>query len=152
MHVGGCLGLTLRVYAAAVTNIPGERILPFSDTIQPLVIAPLAGTAVLTSTMLVNAGANLVMVFPFLAMRIAPFCYGAAVLFVVPILATWPASRLPSYSIAVMWGIVSAVASLATLAVLGFGGSPSWTDVLPFIVAGAASGLLYAYAVQRGRA
>jgi hypothetical protein len=146
------------MYAAAVTNVAGERILPFSATIQPLVVAPLAGIAVLTCATLVNAGADLVVVFPFLAIRIAPFCYGAAVLFVVPILATWPPSRLPSYPIAVIWGILSAVASLATLAVLGFGGTPAaqsvqwleaWSDVLTFIVAGAGSGLLYAYVVQR---
>jgi len=147
-----------RMYAAAVTNIAGEPILPFSDTIQPLTIAPLAGIAVLTCATLANAGADVVALFPFLAIRIAPFCYGAAVLFVVPILATWPASRLPSYSTAVIWGILSAVASLAALAVLGFGGTPAaqsvqwleaWSDVLTFIVAGAASGFLYAYVVQR---
>ena len=44
---------------------------------------------------------------PLLALRIAPFCYGAAALFVVPILAIWPAMRRPSYSVALVWGILS---------------------------------------------
>ena len=66
-------------------------------------IAPLAGIAVLTCATLANASADLV-VFPFLAIRIAPFCYGATVLFVVPILASWPPSRHPSYPIAAYLG------------------------------------------------
>jgi hypothetical protein len=86
--------------------------------------------------------------FPFLAIRIAPFCYGVAVVFVMPILATWPPLRHPSYPNAAIWGIVSAVASLA-VAVLGFSGTPAWSGLFPFIVAGAASGLLYAYGVER---
>ena len=108
--------------------------------------APLAGIAVLTCATLVNAGADVVTLFPFLAIRIAPFCYGAAVLFVVPILATSPPLRHPSYPIAIIWGIMSAIASIAAI---GFGGTPIWGGLLPFMVAGAASGLLYAYGVQR---
>lgn len=138
------------MYANTVTNITGEHIVPLSDTIQPLLIAPLAGIAVLTCATLVNAGADMVAVFPFLAIRIAPFCYAAAVVFVVPILVTWPPSRHPTYPIAAVWGIVSAVVSLAALvAGLGLGTTPTWSGLLPFIAAGAASGLLYAYGVER---
>jgi hypothetical protein len=64
------------MYAAAVTKIAGEPVLPFSDTIQPLMIAPLAGIAVLTCAMLATAGADVVALFPFLAVRTSPFAMG----------------------------------------------------------------------------
>jgi hypothetical protein len=124
-------------------------VVAFSQTIKPLALGPLAGVAVLTGLMLRNSGPHALTLAPLLALRIAPFCYGAAALFVVPILAIWPAMRRPTYSVAVIWGVLSALAALALLTrVLGQSIRVNW-EALPFGGAGAASGLLYAYVVRR---
>ena len=124
-------------------------VVAFSQTIKPLALGPLAGVAVLTCLMLLNSGPHALTLVPLLALRIAPFCYGAAALFVVPILAIWPSMRRPTYSVAVIWGVLSALAALALLTrVLGQSIRVNW-EALPFGAAGAASGLLYAYAMGR---
>jgi hypothetical protein len=81
----------------------------------------------------------------------APFCYGAAALFVLPILVVWPVMRRPSYVVAAIWGVLSAWAAGAVLIV---GGHESlrqivhWETLLLFGAAGTASGLLYAVVVR----
>jgi hypothetical protein len=84
-----------------------DNVVAFTDTIGPLALAPLAGVAVLTYTTLRDAAGNW-MIAPYLALRIAPFCYGFTVLLVLPILAIRPALRRPSYLIGAIWGILSA--------------------------------------------
>jgi hypothetical protein len=79
----------------------------------------------------------------------APFCYGAAALFVLPILAIWPALRRPSYPVAAIWGTLSAWCT-GTLVMWGqFYELVRWEPLLGFGAAGAASGLLYAYVVRQ---
>ena len=74
--------------------------LPFTETIPPLALAPLAGLAVLACGSLPQTGlANVLIV----ALYMAPFCYGAAALFVLPILAIWSPLRRPSYPVAAIW-------------------------------------------------
>jgi hypothetical protein len=123
--------------------------LPFTETIPPLALAPLAGLAVLACGSLPQTGlANVLIV----ALYMAPFCYGAAALFVLPILAIWPPLRRPSYPVAAIWGILSAWCA-AMLVMWGqFDEVIRWVPLLGFGAAGAASGLLYAYVVpQRPR-
>jgi hypothetical protein len=67
-----------------------ENDVAFSQTIKPLALAPIAGLVMLAGFMLRNSGMHALTLAPFLALRIAPFCYGAAALFVVPILVIWP--------------------------------------------------------------
>jgi hypothetical protein len=122
-----------------------------SQTIKPLALAPIAGLVILTGFMLRNSGMHALTLAPFLALRIAPFCYGAAVLFVVPILAIWPAMRMPTYSVAAIWGIFSASAAILLFTwVLRESARINW-EVVPFSAAGAVSGLFYAYLMRRRR-
>ena len=80
-------------------------VLPFTETIPPLALAPLAGLAMLACGSLPQTGlANVLIV----ALYMAPFCYGAAAVFVLPIFAIWPPLRRPSYPVAAIWGILSA--------------------------------------------
>jgi hypothetical protein len=133
----------------------------FSQTLKPLALGTLAGVAVLTGLLMMeNLGRHdfpqAFVIAPFLALRIAPFCYGGAVLFVVPILAVWPAMRRPTYAVAAIWGVLAARAALALLTwVSGQRIRVEWwaelQAVWPFAAAGAASGLLYAYIVRRRR-
>jgi hypothetical protein len=95
-----------------VNRESNASVVPFTETIQSLALAPLAGLAVLTFAMLMQAGTsqlppgravlspglqpNIVFLAAWLALYIAPFCYGAAVLFVLPVLIMWPRLRRPS--------------------------------------------------------
>src|ERR1700676_4186001 len=75
--------------------------LRFTETTPPLALAPLAGLAVLACGSLPQTGlANVLIV----ALYMAPFCYGAAALFVLPVLARWPPLRRPSYPVAAILG------------------------------------------------
>src|SRR6202035_3569192 len=79
--------------------------LPFTETIPPLALAPLAGLGVLACGSFPQTGlANVLNA----AVYMAPFCYRAASLFVLPILAILPPLRRPSYPVAAIWGILSA--------------------------------------------
>jgi hypothetical protein len=133
-------------------------VVAFSQTLKPLVIGTLAAAAIVTGLTMGNIARGefprAFMIAPFLALRIAPFCCGAAVLFVVPILAIWPALRRPPYPVAAIWGVLAACAALILLASVS--GQPIvvewWVALLaflPFGAAGAVSGLLYAYVVRR---
>jgi hypothetical protein len=124
-------------------------VLPFTETIPPLALAPLAGLAVLACGSSLSTGLANVLI---IAVYAAPFCYGAAALFVLPILAVWPSLRRPSYPVAAIWGILSAWCA-AMLVMWGqFAEVIRWVPLLGFGAAGAASGLLYACVVpQRPR-
>jgi hypothetical protein len=132
-----------------------ENGIAFSQTIKPLALAPIAGLVILTGFTLRNSGMHGLTLAPFLALRIAPFCYGAAVLFVVPILAIWPAMRMPTYSVAAIWGIFSGGAAILLLMwVLRQSARINWETVwamVPFSAARAVSGLFYAYLMRRRR-
>jgi hypothetical protein len=65
--------------------------LRFTETIPPLALAPLAGLAVLACASLPRTGPDDVLI---VTLYMAPFCYGAAALFVLLILAIWPAVRV----------------------------------------------------------
>ena len=74
-------------------------------------------------------------------------------LFVAPILVIWPAMRKPTYSVAAIWGVLSAEAAVV---LLGLAPGESLREVLRLSVhtllhrmAGAASGLFCAYVVRR---
>jgi hypothetical protein len=120
--------------------------LRFTETIPPLALAPLAGLAVLACGSLPQTGlANVLIV----ALYMAPFCYGAAALFVLPIFAIWPPLRRPSYPVAAIWGILSAWC-VDMLVMWGqFYEFIRWEPLLGFGAAGAASGLLYTYVVRQ---
>jgi hypothetical protein len=134
-----------------------KGVIAFRQTIGPLTIAPLAAVAMLTWVTLRQAGSNWLIIAPYLALRIAPLCYGAAVLFVLPILAVWPALRRPSYLVASIWGILSAWAATVLLAAfLGvsfrFRQVLRWESLLGLLAygaIGAASGLFYASLVRQ---
>jgi hypothetical protein len=121
-------------------------VLPFTETIPPLALAPVAGLAVLVCGSLPRTGlANVLMV----ALYMAPFCYGAAALFVLPIFAIWPPLRRPSYPVAAIWGILSAWCADVLVMWGQFYESVRWEPLLGFGAAGAASGLLYTYVVRQ---
>jgi hypothetical protein len=152
------------------------NVVPFTETIQSLALAPLAGLAVLTFAMLMQAGTSqlphgpavlspglqphIVFLAPWLALYIAPFCYGAAVLFVLPVLIMWPRLRRPSYAVAAVWGAFAAWAAVAVLSWLQ-NLRPSVGQILRQMLmppvepaalfggAGAVSGVVYARLARR---
>jgi hypothetical protein len=121
-------------------------VLSFTETIPALALAPLAGLAVLACGSSLSTGLANVSI---LAVYAAPFCYGAAALFVLPVLAIWPPLRRPSYPVAAIWGILSAWCA-AMLVMWGqFDEVVRWVPLLGFGAAGAASGLLYTIVVRQ---
>ena len=120
--------------------------LRFTETIPPLALAPLAGLAVLACALLPRTGPADVLI---VALYMAPFCYGAAALFVLPIFAIWPPLRRPSYPVAAIWGILSAWCADVLVMWGQFYESVRWEPLLAFGAAGAASGLLYTYVVRQ---
>ena len=154
------------------------NIVPFTKTIRPIVLAPLAGLAVLTFVMLLVAqasrlpprpalgprpdGPSIIMLAAFMALWIAPFCYGAAALFVLPALVIWPRLRRPSYAVAAVSGASAATAAVVLLgwiatprpnrsATLGqIFQEPGAVRTLAVLWgASGASGLLYAQLIRR---
>src|SRR5215510_7243221 len=87
--------------------------LPFRDTIRPLVIAPAAALTVLGGYMVFVKHVG-----PYLFVMLliaAPFVYAAEILFVMPLLWLWPASRRPSFAVGALWGALAAWGFLLTL-------------------------------------
>ncbi len=120
--------------------------LRFTETIPPLALAPLAGLEVLACASLPRTRPADVLI---VALYMAPFCYGATALFVLPILAIWPPLRRPSYPVAAIWGTLSAWCA-GTLVMWGqLYELVRWEPLLGFGAAGPASGLLYAYVVRQ---
>src|SRR5580704_7540848 len=117
----------------------------FSQTIRPLALASTVGLTLQVGPYLLRAGRA----FPFLVLWIAPFVYGAAIVFVLPIFAAWPASRQPSYPLAALWGALAALAAAGVVA-------PALTELARPVVLigfgsdGAASGLAYVLLLRRG--
>jgi hypothetical protein len=136
---------------------PGATI-PFSQTIRPLVIAPAAALAVLGCyiVLLQHVGSYLFIVL----LITAPFVYAVEVVFVVPILWFWPASRRPGFAIGAMWGAAAAWGFALLLQAGAWyqpGGAfppqfrvvPStwreWQGLADLTMPGIASGVLFAY-------
>jgi hypothetical protein len=131
----------------------GNNAVALRDIIRPLAIAPLAGLTVLTCWTLQHEGANAPLMFaPYLVLRFAPFCYGTALLFVLPIAAIRPSLRRPGCPVATIWGVLSAWAATAVVQ-WGVGQDlraiVRGESLLLFALPGAASGLLYASAVRQ---
>jgi hypothetical protein len=130
--------------------------MPFIQTLRPLILAALVGVVMLDSLYVITAGSfRTLALFFLLLLYMAPFVFGAAALFVVPVFALWPASRLPSLWIAAVWG---GVASYASFVLLYFG--RRLNEYIPrdardavalalWAAPGAASGLLYAWLARR---
>jgi hypothetical protein len=124
---------------------------PFTRALGALAVAPLAGTAILAAPALMAGPA-----FLFALLYVAPFAYGAAAVFVLPVLIVWPAARRLSYPIAVVWGTFVAYAALLFLASLQVGGLSVHASVLDAAAAiiwtavpGGLSGMLYVWLVRR---
>jgi hypothetical protein len=132
-------------------NYPAALV-TFSQTLRALALAPLAGVLVITSMSLRVAGSHALSIAPFLAIRVAPLCYVAEALFVVPVIAFWPSARRPSYIGAAAWGFLVAWAMTALFA-WSIDRSFRTTDIgleglIMLSTAGMASGLLYARLVR----
>ena len=126
---------------AGLSDPMEERAVTLGQSIRSLIVAPLAGLAILSAPYITRAGGA----FPFLLLYLAPFAYGAAVVFVLPIVVAWPRSRGPSYPIAVVWGALSSYLA----AVLIFPSGALRLAVLTgFAVPGAISGVVYSWLVR----
>ena len=128
------------------------HLLTLAQTVRPLSLAPLAATLAITGMSLSAAGVQAVSIAPFLAIRVAPMCYLAEALFVMPFLVFWPVMRRPSYAGAALWGSVAAWAMTALFAWSinrRFGTMDvDWLGLSKMTFAGMASGLLYARLVH----
>ena len=76
----------------------------FRETLRPLAIAPLVGLAVLMISVASQSGARIL----FYALFVAPFCYAAATVFVLPIFWFVPRARQPSLVVGAIWGGLAA--------------------------------------------
>jgi hypothetical protein len=142
------------------------------QALRAFAVAPLAGLAILVVVEVWGVAnpnaypfpprvsvADILLLVPFLALRIGPFCYGAAAAFVLPGLLIWPSLRKPSYSVAGSWGFCATWAAILTLAVIFDRESLSrirLPQMLPVIgplvlfgITGALSGVLYSWLVRR---
>ena len=84
-----------------------------------------------------NGAFGVAILIPYVAL----FCFVAASVLVLPVMALWPHLRQPGYPIAAMWGAVSASVAAA---LVDYRGYVRWYPMLAFGVTGLASGLLYA--------
>ena len=115
----------------------------FRDTVRPLLLAPLAGVGFIVFMELTRLRTNALI----MGLVSAPFCYAAELLFVVPVMWLWPASRRPGFLTAAIWGALTALAASAFV-------MPSLRELgrpvvfFGFGFAGALSGLLYAQLVR----
>jgi hypothetical protein len=130
--------------------------LPFRETIQPLLIAPVAALVVLGGYMVLVKHVG-----PYLFIMLliaAPFVYAAEILFVMPLLWLWPASRRPSFAVGALWGALAAWGFLLVLETMA--SFPPRLSTLPstwrqrqdfglFCLPGVASGLLFAYLTRK---
>jgi len=114
--------------------------LPFRETIQPLLIAPVAALVVLGGYMVLVKHVG-----PYLFIMLliaAPFVYAAEILFVMPLLWLWPASRRPSFAVGAMASFPPRLSTLPS----------TWRqrqDFGLFCLPGVASGLLFAYLTRK---
>jgi len=87
--------------------------MPLMQTIRPLLLAPLGAIVVFTLVTLPQAlsisrgspGGDLAMTLLVYWFFTALVCYAAELLFVVPVLVLWPASRQPSIIVGATWGL-----------------------------------------------
>ena len=135
-----------------------ETAIELSRAMAALALAAFAGIIFMTVEVLPGDPR----LFFSLLLLTAPFAYGTAAAFVLPILAVWPASRRPPYPVAATWGAAAGGGMLVVIGVLGvsLGASQDplgdllllnpyalvWTQLVP----GAVSGVVYAWFVRRG--
>jgi hypothetical protein len=132
---------------------------PLRNLLRPLVIAPAGACAVIGCFLIVekNVGPYL----PIVLLILAPFVYAAELVFVIPILLLWPASRRPSYTVGAAWGAAAAW-GFAILLQAGAWYDPGgvafpprfrivpstwreWQGLTGLMMPGAAFGVLFAY-------
>ena len=122
----------------------------------PLTVAPLAAAVILTLGAFLNVP---VAVVPWLALRVAPFCYATEFMFVLPVMLVWHPARRPGFVVAALWGAVAATCSLWSLELLYLrnttpfrSGMDSVAQMSAFWIAGALGGVSYVWLVRRVRA
>jgi len=126
----------------SVKRSRNDPVVRLQDTVRPLLLAPL-GAVVVFAALGLAPGRGL----PGLAFLIAMvwgYSLAAASVLVLPVLILAPRLRRPRLWVALPWGAVAAVVSGAAVT-----GTPHL--YVPFSIAGAASGLLFAVASARTR-
>ncbi len=104
----------------------------FVQTIRPLLVAPVGAIVILTLVTIPQAismnspgapPAYWAFLFPVYWLFTALVCYASEVLFVVPVLILWPASRQPSVLLGAIWGVFVSccVVAVATFVLPGVG-------------------------------
>ena len=132
-----------------LTKAPTIEDMPFRDIVRPLLIAPAASIAV-EILFIALFQQELASGLPFLILVWWVLSLAAASLFVLPMLLMVPRLRRPPMWLATIWGAITAW----IFATLFAPGIDVMTTVSPTTwggigVAGAASGLLYAFLVRR---
>ena len=114
------------------------RHLSLTRVVILLAQASLAGALVISlETLPKNGALGVAILIPYVAL----FCFVAACVLVLPVMAVWPHLRRPDYPLAAMWGAVTASVAAA---LVDYRGYVHWYPMLWFGVTGLASGLLYA--------
>jgi len=117
-------------------------VLTFGGAIARLAPAPLVGALLLAGWIQPPRGPGLLLVDVILVSYVTVFCAAATVVFVIPIMAVWPAARRPGYVVAAVWGTLSAWCSASIIT--GLRELVRLEPMLGFGAAGCACGLFYA--------
>jgi hypothetical protein len=124
--------------------------LPLRQTLRPLALAP-AGALFVTGCFMV-AQQNVGLYLPLVLLLVAPFVYVVELVFVVPILWLWPASRRPTFTIGAAWGAAAALGFGLALQAGMWSVPATWRDwqrLAVLVMPGIASGVLFAYLSRR---
>ena len=74
---------------------------PFHQTLGPLLLAPMGAMVVVSPIVLLKPYPSAVPIYLFF---VALVCYGAEIVFVVPVLLFWPRLRQPPFWLGALWG------------------------------------------------
>lgn len=125
---------------------------PFHQTLVPLLLAPMGAMVVVSPIVLVGPYPTALLIYLFF---VALVCYGAEIIFVVPVLLFWPRLRLPPLWLGSLSGVVVSWSVLGALALLppapaGVGQPFSWPAFLAGLAflgaCGLSSGVVYSLA------
>jgi hypothetical protein len=115
------------------------------DTIVPLLLAPLGAVVVAGIGIAVRDPTSILLIF-----FVYPFALAAGVVCVLPILVLAPPLRRPPFWLAAVWGVTAAWVFMLLLTRGDFSRLPDAGGLAELVLAGAASGLVYAVAARQG--
>lgn len=119
-----------------------------SQTLRPLFLSTLAGTAAYLTAFLVQVRSPVGLLIVF---YVWPAISITAVVLVLPVLAAAPRLRTPSYGVAAVWGALASVIGHTALYYRQIGSAVSWRSLLLMAIPGVIAGVTYAVLARRSK-